>query len=185
MINMRQLLGQVFGPCSFDVFGGQGEMTRQTLATDAAVSVAYFRAVAKVAFHYFLWACPVLKGNEPSLAPLRSFILDGIGPWRDFVEFDAPQFLPWLQKRMVPVRTSHYFYASLTPEEATATVQFFVGPDLSTPSRVQLASNPLAIQAQMYTCHQARYFDNNADRADGHDGELITIDVMRQRIIAL
>jgi hypothetical protein len=43
----------------------------------------------------------------------------------------------------VPIRTSHFFYAALTPQEAVASVQFFVGAhDLPPPSRIRLATNP-------------------------------------------
>jgi hypothetical protein len=63
-------------------------------------------------------------------------------------------------------------------------VQFFVGPHgLPAPSRVRLAKDPLAIEGKDFACHQACYFDDDAGRADGHDGELLAIDVWDRRII--
>jgi hypothetical protein len=126
----------------------------------------------------------VLRGNEPAFAQLRTFISEGQGNWRQFVELDAPQFLPILRAGNVPFRTSHFFYAGLTPQEAVSYVQFFVGPHgLPSPSRIHLATNPLLIEGKDFACHQACYFDDDADRADGHDGELVAIDVWERRII--
>ena len=151
---------------------------------EAGISTLYLRAVAKVAFHYFLWACPILRGNEPAFTEIRAFISDGTGNWRDFVQLNAPQFLPFLQRGSPPERTSRFFHSVLTRDEARAFVQFFVGPsELPPPARVRLAVNPLAIEGKDFACHQAYYFDDDADKADGHDGELITIDTWERRII--
>ena len=145
---------------------------------DRLSCISTMMRMAKAAFHYSLWASPGLRGNEPSLAPLRSFISGGVGNWPDFVELDAQQFLSPLRDRVVPNRMTHFFCSALTPAEAIGFVQFFVGPnDLPSPSRVRLAANPLVIHAQAFTCHQARYFGEDADPADGHDGELITLSV--------
>lgn len=184
MIKVRTLLTEVFGKgFSAQAYGGSGERTQNRLALVAGLNTLYMRAVAKVAFHYFLWACPVLRGNEPTFGPFRAFISEGVGNWREFVQYDAPQFLPVLREGNVPIRTSHFFCAALTREEATAFVQFFVGPHLPSPSRVRLAIHPLAIEGKDFACHQASYFDDEADKADGHDGELIAIDVWERKII--
>ena len=150
----------------------------------AGINTLYLRAVAKVAFHYFLWACPILRGNEPAFTEIRAFISDGTGNWQDLVQLDAPQFLPTLQQGCLPERTSHFFHAVLTRDEARAFVQFFVGrSELPPPARVRLAAKPLVIEGKDFACHQACYFDDDADKADGHDGELVTIDTWERRII--
>ena len=172
MREVRKLLSAVFGNFHAQAYGGPGSGTQNRLAMIAGINTIYLRAVAKVGFHYFLWACPALKGNEPAFGPLRAFISEGQGNWREFVQLDAPQFLPLLREGNVPIRTSHFFYAALTPQEAVASVQFFVGThDLPPPSRIRLATNPLVIEGKDFACHQACYFDDDADRADGHDGE--------------
>jgi hypothetical protein len=140
----------------------------------AGINKLYMRALAKVGFHYFLWTCPVLRGDEDTFAALRSFISDGQADWKGFVQIDAGQFLPVLREGYVPNRTSHFFGAALHPKEAIAYVQFFVGPNAPPPSsRIRLGDNPTSEKG--LGCHQASYFDDDADRGDGHDGELLTI----------
>lgn len=184
-LELRTLLSSVFG-AQFRawVYGGSGERTRNRLPMVAAISTFYLRAVAKVAFHYFLWACPVLSGNDPAFSEIRAFISDGIGNSEDFVQLDAPQFLPFLQQGYLPERTSHFFLSVLTRAEATAFVQFFVGPGaLPPPARVRLAVDPLVIDARQFACHQACYFGDADDNPDGHDGELVTMATWEPRII--
>ena len=63
-------------------------------------------------------------------------------------------------------------------------MQFFVGPsELPPPARVRLAVKPLVIEGKDFACHQACYFDDDTDKADGYDGELVTIDTWERRII--
>ncbi|MEP7113882.1 MAG: hypothetical protein ABI862_11490 [Ilumatobacteraceae bacterium] len=185
MREVRTLLSAVFGQFrQVQCYGGSGELTKNQLAMVAGINTVYLRALAKVGFHYFLWSCPTLRGNEPAFAPLRSFISEGQGNWREFVYLAAPQFLPILREGNVPIRTSHFFYAALTRQEAVVHVQFFVGPhDLPSPSRIRLATNPIAVEGKDFACHQACYFDDDKDRADGHDGELVAIDVWERMVI--
>lgn len=172
--DVRILLGAVFGKFGAQSYGGKGERSQNQLAMVAGINKLYLRAIAKTGFHYFLWTCPVLRGDEDAFGPLRSFISEGQADWEPFVELNAPQFLPVLRNGYVPNRTSHFYGAALSPDEAVAYVQFFVGPNaLPPPSRVRLAKNP--IKEKGVACHQASYFDNDADRSDGHDGELISI----------
>ena len=182
---IRTLLSSVFGEgFRADVYGGDGERSQNRLVMVAGINTAYLRAVAKVAFHYLLWACPVLRGDDPAFAEIRAFILDGTGDWRTLVQLDAPQFLPLLRRGCLPARTSHFFHSVLTPEEAVAFVQFFVGPTgLPPPARVRLAVNPLMIVARNVTCHQACYFTELAPDGEGHQGELVTINAWERRIV--
>ena len=183
-LDIRTLLSSVFGGgFRADVYGGDGERTRNRLVTVAGVNTAYLRALAKVAFHYLLWACPIFRGNDQLFAEIRAFILDGAGNSQDFVQLDAPQFLPVLQRGCRPERTSHFFHSAVTHDAATAFVQFFVGPcGLPPPARVRLAVNPLLLGGQFFTCHQACYFAGDDDD-QGHQGELVTIDTWERRII--
>ena len=184
-LGIRALLSSVFGDeFSAQVYGGSGERTQNRLAMVAGINTTYLRAVAKVAFHYFLWACPILRGDDPAFAEIRAFISDGTGNWRELVQLDAPQFLPLLEQGYLPARTSHFFHSVLTRDEARAFVQFFVGPgSLPPPALVRLAANPLVTEGRFFTCHQACYFDDTAEDGDGHNGELVTIDTWDRRIV--
>ena len=187
---IRQLLSSVFGSDfrKTATYFGLGDGTQGQLVLIAGVEANYLRAVAKVAFHYFLWACPVLKGN-PIFAEVRAFVLDGVGDWRDFVQLDAEQFLPILRKGILPRRTSHFFHALLKHDAASAFVQFFVGGQapaaLPPPAYVRLAKNPLIVDATYFTCHQACYYEGDASGRGGHDGEIVPIETWKRRIIAV
>ena len=90
-LEIRTLLSSVFGgEFRAEIYGGSGERTQNRLVMVAGINTLYLRAVAKVAFHYFLWACPILRGNEPAFTEIRDFISDGTGNWRDLVQLDAP-----------------------------------------------------------------------------------------------
>ena len=184
-LEIRTLLSSVFGgEFGADVYGGHGERTQNRLVMVAGINTTYLRAVAKVAFHYLLWACPILRGSDPVFAETRAFISDGAGNSRDFVQLDAPQFLPVLQRGYLPARTSHFFHSALTHDEARAFVQFFVGPcGLPPPALVRLAANPLMIEGQFFTCHQACYFADGDNDDQGHQGELVTIDTWERRVV--
>ena len=181
-LGLRTLLSSVFGgEFGADVYGGDGERTQNRLVMVASISTTYLRAVAKVAFHYLLWACPILRGNDPVFAEIRAFISDGTGNSRDLVQLDAPQFLP---RGYVPRRTSHFFHSALMRDEARALVQFFVGPSgLPPPALVRVAVNPLMVEGRNFTCHQACYFADATADGEGHQGELITIDTWERRVV--
>ena len=67
-LEIRTLLSSVFGgEFGADVYGGHGERTQNRLVMVAGINTTYLRAVAKVAFHYLLWACPILRGSDPVL----------------------------------------------------------------------------------------------------------------------
>ena len=185
VLKIRTLLSSVFGrEFSAAVYGGDGERTQNRLVMVAGINTKYLRAVAKVAFHYLLWASPILRGNDPVFAEIRAFIWDGTGNWRDLIQLDAPQFLPLLRRGYLPVRTSHFFHAVFTRDEARAFVQFFVGPSgLPPPALVRLAVNPLMIEGRRFTCHQACYFADVDHDDEGHQGELVTIDALERRIV--
>jgi hypothetical protein len=182
MREVRTLLSAVFGQFGAQVYGGPGQRTQNRLESVSGINSLYLRGLAKVGFHYFLWTSSVLKGNEPGFEPIRKFISDGVGDWRDFVEFDAPQFLPQLKQGYVPAQTSHFFFAALSKREAVAHIQFFVGPRIPPPSRILLATDPLIVDGKIFACHQARYFAESEDRGDGHDGELIVIPAFERKI---
>ncbi len=93
---LRALLSSAVGPgfSGVPVFGGGGSRTVETVGLTAGISRKYLRAVAKIASHYFLWACPILRGDQECFRPLRNFILRGEGEWQTIIDVNAPQFLP-------------------------------------------------------------------------------------------
>ena len=46
----------------------------------------HFRAIAKVAFHYFLWMCPWIGGDESEFDGIRGFVSNGDGDEHAFLQ---------------------------------------------------------------------------------------------------
>ena len=93
----RTQLTEVFGKFGAQAYGGRGgDRKVRPIALKAGLSRRYLRGLAKMAFHYFLWASPILRGDEQCFDSLRAFIRRDHGEWKDFVELDAPHFLPLL-----------------------------------------------------------------------------------------
>ena len=182
--DVMDLLTLVFGKFEADVYGGDGERTQDRLIMVGSINTKYLRAVAKVAFHYLLWACPILKGNDPVFAEIRAFISHGTGNGLEIVQVNAPQFLPRVKPGYLPKQTSHFFHSVVTSDEATVSVQFFQGPNGGPPpALVRVATKPLMIrEAQVSTCHETRYFAADSNEGDGHRGELIAIRSWNDRI---
>lgn len=72
------------------ILGDSGAMasTYQGANTMVVLTDRYFRAIAKIGFHYFLTQFPQYNGHEPMFSAIRRFILeDGSGVERanDFV----------------------------------------------------------------------------------------------------
>ena len=84
----RDILRAVFGPFEMDVYRSRldGEVgpIEPTLVR-FNLSPAFFRAVAKVGFHYFLWACPQIGGDEPEFSAIKSFVRNGVGEPSAFI----------------------------------------------------------------------------------------------------
>jgi hypothetical protein len=189
-VKARDLLRSVFGDLSEAVaFMGAGNREVKPIRLAAGITRRYIRGLAKTAFHYHLWACPILRGDEPQFSQIRDFIRRDTGEWRELVQIEAQQFIPMFRGRepMVPRHTSHLFHSALSRDAILSWVQFFVGPDsLPPPSKVTLAIRPSLrfARTRHLRCHQARYFDPD-ERDDGHDGEIVEIPVWEQRVATL
>jgi hypothetical protein len=86
----------------------------------------YFRALAKIAFHYYLATSNRVTGRETGFAPIRSFIRDG----GDIDSFFTRQrrFALALPPGTAPGRWGHILAALESRNSVTAYVALFVGP---------------------------------------------------------
>jgi hypothetical protein len=183
VVAARELVRHVFGSTEEAIafFGSAAERQVRPVSLAAGITTRYIRALAKNAFHYTLWSCHLVSGNEPAFAPIKRFIMHGEGKSQDFVELNAPQFIPQVADGYVPGDTSHFFSADVTPSGVGAHLQYFIGPrDRPPPARIRLGGRATAIEATWFSCHQARYFSS---KTAGFDGELIEIPVVERRII--
>jgi hypothetical protein len=87
------------------------------------VDLSYFRALAKIGFHYTLKYIPNITGGESCFSPLRNFIKHGSG--------DPNKFLsPGNSLKRFDERPGHLLTCAILPSgEIVSTFQFFVGSE--------------------------------------------------------
>lgn len=172
--SVKPIIREVFGPFAMDV--------RITRTDDPIAPVVptlmrfnlgpeYRRALAKIAFHYLLWACPPVGGDEPEFGNLISYIRDGVGEVSNFVKrVDA-----LVTRTGEDGEGNNGHVLATVPLDAGLLVQvhFFslkVGPTF--PSFVvRLGAIPASLPTGWRSLHAAAYREGIA----GHDGVLIDL----------
>lgn len=122
---------------------------------DYQVGPEYFRAVAKIALHYWLTAVPEVRGDEAELEPIRSYILRD-GPVESFVRQRKSRILA-----QVPPYYVHVLAVKWEPSHVLAHLQFFLGQDNPNPIafRVKLADRlPRSVSPSGSVGHVFTYF---------------------------
>lgn len=164
----------VFGPFEIDVFTTDPDSMPATVVPTRMrfnLSLEFLRGVAKVALHYFLWACPQIGGDEAEFSDIKLFIRHATGNAVDFlqhVESTVDRF-----ETADGGRGDHaHVFASLISNDDQLLVQlhFFslnAGPAFPT-FLVRLGQRPKALPANSLTTHVAAYRPG----IDGHDGVL-------------
>lgn len=168
----RGILRDVFGPFEIDVYrtradGPVGPVEPTLLRFN--LSTSFLRGVAKIAFHYFLWACPQVGGDEPEFSELRAFVRHGAGEPSTFLGTSTS-----LVER-TPVEGGlgpdcHVFTSCSLGADLVVQTHFFsqsVGPSFPT-FVVRLGRRPTGLGADWHTAHAAVYEGGIA----GHDGTL-------------
>ena len=115
------------------------------LIVNVKVTHAYFRAVAKIAFHYTLKQFPDLTGLEPEFSPIKQFIWEG-GESERFVRQDSGQFVENFRRGSRPTQWMHILWVERTYQKIVAHAQFFAGPrSLPPPYTISIGRNPSRI----------------------------------------
>jgi len=172
---VRQMLLEVFGPMTILLAYGQGESVKTPIDLKFGFAPGYPRAIAKVAFHYFLWASTTCVGNEPEFDAVRRFIYSGDGSPNDFVDRAHPVF-----KSLFAPQPMHFLCSFMDDHHVVALVQFFAhqGTLEESPYVVRLGRRPAHIQSvSPVVGHQIRYYEEHRDR---HDAEINTLNVNYQ-----
>jgi hypothetical protein len=89
----------------------------------------FFRAVAKIAFHYFLLHSRVFKGSEEEFRTIRRFIRYGEGDECDFLEKNSQPIAQDLSGRDRPPYYGHVLRTEITTKSIAVCVQLFIGHD--------------------------------------------------------
>jgi hypothetical protein len=106
----------------------------------------YFRAIAKIGFHYFLTKMPHLRGDEPCFSGIRQFIMNNRCPveeCRRFVSYFPEHIAFQLQSGARLAGWGHFLAAESNYHELIARVELFAGPEKRPLSyTVKLGTNP-------------------------------------------
>ncbi|MFQ5902303.1 MAG: hypothetical protein ACE5JO_01300 [Candidatus Binatia bacterium] len=115
------------------------------LVVNVKVTEAYFRAVAKITFHYILKMFPDLTGMEHEFGPIKEFIWAG-GNASRFVSQDTNQFVENFRRGYRPTHWMHILTVERAYNSIVAHAQFFAGPhSLPPPYKVWIGRNPSRI----------------------------------------
>lgn len=133
------------------------------LVVNLKVTQAYFRAVAKIAFHYALKQFPDLTGLEPDFTPIKEFIWAG-GDGDRFVRQKSDQFFDNFRRGYQPSHWMHILAVERTYSNIIAHAQFFAGPhSLPPPYQVWIGRNPSRIdRGRELRAHQFVILDPTA-----------------------
>lgn len=171
-LESRRVLTEVFGPTGATFhFGLDPSIHKADVQLVAKIGGRYLRGLAKLAFHYALWAVPSLSGHEGHFRSIRDYIRWGSGEGRHFVQLNGEQFVERIRQGMVPEVPCHFLMVNATPVGIATSLQFFVGaPDhLFPPARITLSK---ADAGNVNCAHVVKLLK---DPAGSFDGELIDI----------
>lgn len=130
---------------------------------------AYFRALAKIGFHYALRYIPTITGNEGAFRALRDFIREGTG--------EHHQFLTECKVALNPDGPGHILTAVANPNSPIiVNMQFFAGCKTELPQwRLVLGNNPTALYVEQASAHFFSYTQEQDGRLTG--GEVVAMRV--------
>ena len=135
------------------------------------VGPEYFRALAKIGFHYALKHIPTITGNEGAFRALREFIRDGSG--------NHEQFLTMCDTASNPAGPlGHLLTAVANPDSPiVVNMQFFAGCKTTLPQwRLTLGDNPTVLFVEQVSAHFFAYSEHEEDgRLTG--GEIVPLRV--------
>ena len=142
--------------------------------TKLVITSKFFRAIAKIGFHYLLKHLPSFRGDEDFFGDIRRFIMEG-GDVSQFVTWEGEdQILGDVKNGLVPPVYSHIVTAAAKTREIVCRLQFFLGPDSIPPVyRVRIGSNNTS---PLYTADSGHFFGYYSDGPkNGTDGFMISL----------
>lgn len=141
----------------------------------------YFRALAKIGFHYFLTQFPTYDGSEVCFSDVRKFIIEdsgGLDRVNTFVGVRSNPLLTPLMDGAVPNGwIAHVLCVEIREDECLAHVQFFVCKDYrSQVYTIRLGANGSAVPVAA-TGHIYKYFGGG--REGRFSGEARSLSITR------
>ncbi len=143
-----------------------------SLIANYEVDDKYFRAIAKIGFHYVLKHF-AFRGDEDEFANIRNFIMDG-GDITQFVSHSKKQITEQVKWGMVTTTYTHFIIAKSEPGHLSCSLQFFLGPHVSTPDvyTVELGRTQSKIYSE--AGHAFSYYPDGPQ--DGFTGVMVKLE---------
>jgi hypothetical protein len=126
--------------------------------TEYEVTDRYFRAIAKIAFHYALKHFRHFRGDEEMFEGIRNFIMNG-GNIQDFVRWSKKQIVE-IKPGYSPSTFAHVIHARANEQFVWSRLQFFIGPQtIPLVYRVALAVNKPILSYDIMEGHSFCYYE--------------------------
>jgi hypothetical protein len=167
--------------------GNLGSTRYQGAVGTVVLTDRYFRAVAKIGFHYFLTQFPHFSGHEPMFGEIRRFILQdggGVDRANDFIGKRQHALLNEMLKPGVrPDRwRAHVLCAEIKPGECLAYVQTFVTEDWPAPIYAVRLARDAAVSDCRAAGHAYMYYGDGycGDSREGNfSGDALRLETTR------
>jgi hypothetical protein len=138
--------------------------------TEYEVTDRYFRAIAKIGFHYVLKHFRHFRGDEEMFTGIRNFIMNG-GPIQDYVTWSNKQIIEQIKSGYCPVTFGHVILGRANEQLIWSRLQFFVGPDtIPQVFNVVIARNKPTLVYDITSGHQFFYYEEGVK--DGFAGSM-------------
>jgi hypothetical protein len=136
---------------------------KQLMVATVTVTNRYFRAIAKIAFHYLLKNFSSFSGFEKEFDNIKNFIING-GDEKPWVRQKKGFVVNDLKPGLTTNRYGHLFVVEKMSDHIIGKLQFFVGPQgLKSYYEIYLGKNPEKIIFPEGIGHQFVYFDKPDD----------------------
>ena len=131
-------------------------------------SEKYYRALAKIAFHYFLTrSSRRVRGYEIEYAEIREFIRKGSGNSRQFFVNPTVGFEPFPEQQR-PSRWGHMLFSSEGSRLVEVYFNLYMGPRIVRKGNwIRIGRTRALIEAPPYAFGHAYLYDKNGDKFDG------------------
>jgi hypothetical protein len=162
--------------------GTKGSTVYQGAVGNVGLTNRYFRAVAKVGFHYFLKQFPEYTGHEQMFSEIRRYILDesaGVDQANTFIGKREHALLgAMLDPRIRPNGwRAHVLCAETVPGECFAYIQTFVSEDWPAPIYAVHLARDAGIIGSRAIGHAYMYYGNGPE--GNFAGDALTLETTR------
>lgn len=163
---------------------GEGNLAASSYAggvLNVGLTDRYFRALAKIGFHYFLTQFPEYSGGEPIFSDIRRFILEGGAGVDRANEFIGKRQHPLLVGMLTGAPPAgwraHVLSAQIRANECLAHIQSFISEDFPAPAYTVRLGRDAAVARCCAAAHAYMYYEQGPQGR--YSGEAISLETTR------